>query len=175
MASSAIWIPFRQPLCPLNWKFPDSSNCPHCLWTSLVPSTILGPWDTLNKCPENRQYRKHINTRAPRNSSCLWLFCGSDWILFCSPLRCLLNLCLQIQLLKIWLIWAQNGISKSPLPKHIAHQQCLPLFIALLHWNMMMPGRQRCVFSGIQFSWSLAPSISLFTKGWCKHQFVSYG
>lgn len=86
----------------------------------------------------------------------------------------LLNFFLQTLLLKIWLIWAQNDISKSPIPKHIAHQKCLPLFTVSLHWNMMMPGRQRCVFSGIQFSWSLAPSISLFVKGWCKRQSTSY-
>lgn len=63
---------------------------------------------------------------------------------------------------------------QNPVPKHIAHQKCQPLFTVSLHWNMMMPGRQRCVFSGIQFSWSLAPSISLFAKGWCKHQSTLY-
>lgn len=86
----------------------------------------------------------------------------------------LLNLFLQTLLLKIWLIWAQNDISKSPVPKHIAHQKGLPLFTVSLHWNMMMPGRQRCVLSRIQFSWSLALSISLFANGWHKHQSTSH-
>jgi hypothetical protein len=58
---------------------------------------------------------------------------------------------------------------KSSLFPNTVHQKRLPLFTISLHWNTMSPGRQWCVFSGIQFSWSLAPSISLFAKGWCKH------
>lgn len=167
---SSLWIPFEHPLCPLNYGFSNGRACPHCIQIFLVPHTILGTRNALNKCLENEQCTQHTRQafslgQREHQGSCTaygYVLLRLNSLSFTTQM--LLNLFLQTLLLKIWWIWAQNDISKSPVPKHMAHQKCLPLFTVLLHWNMIMPGRERRVFSGIQFSCSLAPSISLFAR-----------
>lgn len=111
---------------------------------------------------------------TPRNLNCLWLFCAQTEFSFIHHL-------VAVELVSLNSVtpnlinFSSQWHFKIPCSQTESSSETPPTIYRLASLKYILPARQQCVFSGIQFSWSLASSISLFAKGWHKLQATSYG